>query len=134
MDYFFLAGCTNDFECTDTQICVQRECVDPCLFENPCGANAECMAKAHRAVCSCIPNHKGNPYVKCNQYECLQDPDCPTNLRCEAEQCVDPCACADKAECNAHNHKGICNCIPDYTGDPYGEACTPIGKPFADIY
>ena len=124
----FKAGCANDYECSDSEVCLQRSCVDPCLFDNPCGTNANCAASSHRAICSCFPNHKGNPYVKCDPYECLQDPDCPTDLKCELEKCVDPCRCAQNADCSPRNHRGICTCIPDFTGDPYGVACSPISK------
>ena len=126
--HFIAAGCNNDFECSDSQVCITRNCVDPCLFDNPCGQNAKCNPKSHRAICSCIQSHKGNPYVRCDPYECLQDPDCPTDLKCLSEKCVDPCQCAQNAECAARNHRGICTCIPDFTGDPYGIACSPISK------
>ena len=46
---------------------------------------------------------------------------------------MDPCDCARFADCRAQNHKGICTCIPDYTGDPYGNACTPIGMSFLEL-
>ena len=52
-------------------------------------------------------------------------PDCRNTLKCENEKCVDPCACAQFADCTPHNHRGICTCFPDYTGNPYGIACDP---------
>ena len=105
--------------------CISRECQDPCQIDNPCGRNAECSVNSHRAVCNCIPQHKGNPYVECLPYECLQDPDCPTTQKCEREVCVDPCRCAKHATCRARNHRGICTCEPNFTGDPYGIECEP---------
>ena len=116
------AGCKSDFECPDDRACIKRECQDPCLFET-CGANAYCKAKAHRAICLCLENHKGDPYRQCTRYECLSDPDCPTTLACRQEKCVDPCQCAQNADCSPRNHKGICTCKTGYTGDPYGVAC-----------
>ena len=107
-----------------TQACIYRECQTPCPFET-CGLNAECSNRNHRARCACLPGHKGNPYDNCRQYECLTDPDCSTTLTCRNEKCVDPCDCAQNAECQPRNHRGICSCIPDFTGDPYGIACTP---------
>ena len=121
---FSLAGCRSDNECALTEACFDRECQDPCLYQQ-CGQNAVCEPRNHRAVCSCIENHLGNPYDYCRPYECLRDPDCPDTKRCENEKCVDPCKCARYADCDARNHRGYCTCIPDYTGDPYGVACTP---------
>ena len=126
--FFYLAGCKHDIECPDSQVCVRKYCVDPCLLDNPCGVNSECNSNAHRVSCTCIRNHKGNPYTRCDPYECLQDKDCPLDLKCQTEKCVDPCQCAQFANCQVKNHKGICTCIPDYTGDPYGFACTPTSK------
>ena len=107
-----------------TQACIDRECQNPCSFER-CGVNAECSVRNHRPKCICLPDHIGNPYDRCRKPECLVDPDCSTTLTCRNEKCVDPCDCARNAECNPRNHRGICKCIPDYTGDPYGIACTP---------
>lgn len=127
--FFYLAGCKSDSECPLTQACINRECVDPCPLER-CGINAICSAKNHRAVCSCPPGYRPDPdpYIRCKQYECLTDPECPTTLACQNEKCVDPCKCARFADCSARNHRGICTCQTGYTGDPYGIACTPSKK------
>jgi hypothetical protein len=119
-----LAGCSRDEECLLSEACFGRECQDPCLYRE-CGVNAVCSTSAHRAICRCKENHIGNPNDHCRPYECLIDPDCPTTKKCENERCVDPCQCARFADCTPRNHRGICNCIPDYTDDPYGIACTP---------
>ena len=120
----FLAGCKSDSECPLTQACIDRECQDPCPLER-CGSNAECNTRNHRPKCICLPGHIGNPYDKCRKPECLTDSDCPTSLACRNEKCVDPCDCAQNADCTPRNHRGICNCKIDYTGDPYGIACRP---------
>ena len=122
--WIILAGCKSDSECPQTQACISRECQNPCLFEQ-CGVNAECSVRNHRPKCTCLPGHKGNPYDRCRQYECLTDPDCATTLTCRNEKCVDPCDCALNAECTPVNHRGICECFPDHTGDPYGRICDP---------
>ena len=121
---FLLAGCKSDSECPLTQACISRECQNPCNFEQ-CGVNAECSVRNHRPKCTCLPGHKGNPYDRCRQYECLTDPECATTLTCRNEKCVDPCDCALNADCTAINHRGICECFPDHTGDPYGRICDP---------
>lgn len=127
-----LAGCKSDSECPQTQACISRECQNPCLFEQ-CGVNAECSVRNHRPKCTCLPGHKGNPYDRCRQYECLTDPDCATTLTCRNEKCVDPCDCALNAECTPVNHRGICECFPDHTGDPYGRICDPSKNSFQFI-
>ena len=122
--FFILAGCKSDDECPLTEACFDRECRDPCLFQE-CGENAVCTARLHQAFCQCKEGYRGNPYDRCRQYECLIDSDCRNTLKCENEKCVDPCACAQFADCTPRNHRGICTCFPDYTGNPYGIACDP---------
>ena len=127
-----VAGCKADDECPLTEACYDRECRDPCLFQE-CGANAICTPRLHQAFCRCQEGYRGNPYDQCRQYECLIDSDCRDTLKCENEKCVDPCACAQFADCTPRNHRGICTCFPDYTGNPYGIACDP-SKEFVNIY
>ena len=119
-----IAGCRSDDECPLTEACYDRECSDPCLYQE-CGSNAICTARLHRAFCHCREGTKGNPYESCRPYECLIDSDCHDTLKCENEKCVDPCACAKFADCTPRNHRGVCTCFPDYTGNPYGIACEP---------
>ena len=118
----YLAGCKRDDDCPLTQACIQRECQDPCPFEE-CGVKAFCTVNNHFARCQCPPGHKGSPYIECKPYECLTDPECPTTLACRNEKCVDPCNCAANADCEPRNHRGICTCRPGYTGDPYFGGC-----------
>ena len=124
LSYFFFltAGCKSDNECPNNQACIQRECQDPCPFEQ-CGIKAFCTVNAHRARCQCPEAHKGSPYIECKPYECLTNPDCPMTQACRNEKCVDPCDCAANADCSARNHRGYCTCIPGYIGDPYIDGC-----------
>jgi hypothetical protein len=115
-------GCKSDDECPLTQACIQRECQDPCPFEQ-CGRKATCTTRGHRARCQCPPGHKGSPYVECIPYECLNDPQCHDTLVCRNEKCVDPCNCAANADCEAKGHRGICTCKPGYRGDAYFNGC-----------
>ena len=118
------AGCKSDDECPIKEACYNRECLDPCQFEN-CGINAECSVRNHKATCKCRPGYKGNPYERCRQYECLSDPECSDYLACRNEKCVDPCDdCSINADCTARNHRAICECRIGYTGNPYGSVCS----------
>lgn len=39
-------GCAADDECGSTEICRNRQCLDPCAILNPCAPNAECQVGA----------------------------------------------------------------------------------------
>ena len=41
-------GCTRDEECLNTETCASGTCINPCLVDDPCGANAECYPQDHR--------------------------------------------------------------------------------------
>ena len=120
----FLAGCKSDNECAYTEACIDRECQDPCPYQN-CGTNAECRAMAHQATCICLTGFNGDPYSICKRPECRTDPECHTTLACRNEKCVDPCDCAANADCDARNHRGYCTCRVGFTGDPYTAGCYP---------
>ena len=84
-------GCKRDDECPFNQACLGNrpfKCQDPCTNE-PCGVNAICEVKNHRALCICPPKHTGDPYRRCRPYECLSDTDCLPTLTCRHERCVD---------------------------------------------
>lgn len=42
------AGCTHDSECAPTEACINKNCQDPCAF-NQCAPSAECRVSYHRA-------------------------------------------------------------------------------------
>ncbi len=119
------AGCKSDYECRDNEACINRDCQNPCLYEE-CGVNAFCETVGHHPRCRCHENHipDPDPYTRCRPYECLRNEDCVDTLACVDEKCEDPCDCADNADCTRRNHRGICNCRPGYTGDAYVRGCT----------
>lgn len=60
-----LPGCKSDDECPQTDTCLNKQCVNPCIASNPCALNGECQALNHRAVCKCPPGHIGDPFINC---------------------------------------------------------------------
>ena len=101
------------------------EVVDPCN-PSPCGSNAVCTDRQRAAVCQCIPEYFGDPYVACRP-ECVVNADCPSTKACQNLHCVDPCpgVCGVNAQCRVVNHVASCTCLPGYRGDPFS-ACSLI--------
>ncbi|PNF22176.1 hypothetical protein B7P43_G05064 [Cryptotermes secundus] len=125
-------GCRSDSECESGKACVNANCVNPCLVNNPCGANAECYAYGNRAECRCLSGYRGNAYVRCYIVGCRSNNDCPNDRSCINAQCINPCvydnACAPRAECRVQNHFAVCRCPPGYIGNPY-VGCRPEPRP-----
>ena len=129
-------GCSSDDECPANQACLSRQCVNPCLYRNPCASNAECFVSVHRPQCRCPAGYVGSPLVLCvpePRPVCLVDSDCGPRLACISDQCVPPCAtmdpCADTALCSVVNTSPMrtmtCNCPEDMVPDSLG-GCVPI--------
>ncbi len=58
-------GCQSDRECPSSRVCENRRCVNPCRTDNPCSPSAICIAKNHKAECSCRAGMTGDPYSGC---------------------------------------------------------------------
>ena len=101
---------------------------EPCT-PSPCGPNAECrvvvtsQSDTPSAECSCLPGYFGQPPY-CRP-ECVFDQECPLDKICKGQKCISPCPefCGINAECVTKNHLTICECPPDYQGDPF-RICT----------
>lgn len=54
---------------------------------------------------------------------CSSDTDCPQTETCRNHVCVNPCQngnpCARNAECQAQNHRAVCQCPAPLIGDPF---------------
>ena len=117
--------------CTKTECSLFAATPRPQTPQNPCypgkcGTNAQCRVHNDIGVCSCLPEHFGNPYDACKP-ECVVSTDCVKSKGCERNKCVDPCpgVCGFRAECRVHDHVAMCYCPEGYKGDPF-RACTPV--------
>ena len=99
-------GCYSNSDCPSDHACVNMQCVNPCIHNNPCALLAECTVRHHLPVCRCPAHHIGNPYIACEREiepECRDDEDCPNLLACFNERCQNPCTtihpCLEPSEC-----------------------------------
>ena len=60
-------GCSSDIECSPTQACRNRNCINPCTNDKPCSSTAICIVQHHRSTCECPPGFDGDPYRACNK-------------------------------------------------------------------
>lgn len=84
---------------------------------NICGLNAECHVVSHSAICECVPEFYGDPFVQCSRRENI------IQLQ-EAYNPCDPSPCGPNAMCREQNYVGVCQCIDQYQGNPY-DGCRP---------
>lgn len=121
-------GCRIDSECDSGKACINGNCVNPCIINDPCGLNAECYAVGSKPQCRCLSGYRGNPWDRCNVVGCRSNSDCPSDKGCENAQCVNPCVydnvCSPRAECSPQNHMAVCKCPPGFIGNPYVD-CKP---------
>lgn len=92
-----------------------------------CGLNAEIRVVNGRKTCVCRSEYFGNPLVGCRP-ECTVDSDCDQTKSCLRLKCVDACStsvCGHRAICEARNHRPVCKCPPNLTGNPYAQ-CNEI--------
>lgn len=59
--------CVVSSDCIQDKACYNQKCVDPC--PGTCGINAKCHVINHSPICSCPPNHEGDPFVRCYKEE-----------------------------------------------------------------
>lgn len=94
-----------------------------------CGSNADCTQKGKVFKCVCQKDYFGDPLVGCRP-ECTINSECPSEKACVRNRCINPCdenICGNGARCEAKNHRGVCTCLENYTGNAY-LMCTPVSK------
>ena len=107
----------------ESQKLIQKDPCDP----DPCGPNTNNHNNGIFCACTCKPNYFGNPKGGCKR-ECEANTDCPIDKECKNFRCKDACIrskCAYNALCTATDHKAICTCPDESTGNPY-EECIAI--------
>lgn len=62
--YFLLLLNTVNEDCPGSRACLNNKCIDPC--PGFCGLNAQCEAREHVPICSCLPRYTGDPFSACH--------------------------------------------------------------------
>lgn len=101
--------CTTSNECALTQACNNFKCIDPC--PGTCGQNARCEVHHHSPICSCGPDHTGDPFRSCQPI--IRDDE----IKKPGDPCV-PSPCGPSATCRNHDGTPSCQCLPGYIGAP----------------
>lgn len=134
-DRCLVVGCTSNSDCPNDRQCINAQCINPCIYDDPCSSRAECRVQNHMALCRCPPGFIGNPYVGCRKEvepECRIDGDCPSKLACLNNKCQDPCLllapCHSPSECvvvgSLPVRTMICVCPEGYISSGSG-TCVP---------
>lgn len=120
-------GCKTNDDCSLSETCLNRRCLNPCAIANPCALTAICQPIHHKAVCSCPDGLIGDPFIRCSKVpetkpECTTDLDCPFDKTCTNQRCQDPCSfanpCGSNALCQTSQHRPICRCPDGWGGNP----------------
>lgn len=136
--------CEKDNDCKFGTICsvgaegVQK-CVNPCETV-ACGTNEACQLDVSgHPTCACKEDYLWNPVSslceKPSVPECSNDNDCEPIDACQPDalnvlKCQSVCAhftCPENAACVAEGHRGQCQCLTGYAGNPNDRnGCKPL--------
>ena len=124
-------GCSRDSDCQDREQCdlTNQKCKELCSG-NRCATGAECFARNHREICSCIPPLEGDGGVFCTspieadpEPECRLDHDCPPKMACIQERCQNPCQSANPCQ-----QGKLCDVVSSHSGRPIVACSCPEGQ------
>lgn len=108
-----------------------NKCKDPC--PGTCAPNADCQVINHLPVCTCRPDHTGDPFRYCT----FVTPESKSNFihlwlhfieifPAKPALPINPCnpsPCGPNSQCRESNGQPVCSCLPNYVGSPPG--CRP---------
>ncbi|KAK3913971.1 Neurogenic locus notch-like protein 1 [Frankliniella fusca] len=94
--------CQDSSDCPHNRKCQNYECVDACA--GTCGINAHCEVRNHIPVCSCPPQHTGDPISSCR--------------RMDPQELCTSTTCGAHTRCDVINLVPTCSCLPGYKGSP----------------
>ena len=111
--------CGYNDDCSTDSMCVDRQCIDPCLEKSPCHPFARCAIQDHKLVCLCDEGYTGDGFKQCTKFDCFEDLDCDGRDVCIDRFCQHPCSiCGIGAECDLANSP-ICYCPRRTAGNPF---------------
>ena len=124
-------GCSRDSDCRDREQCdlSTQNCEELCSG-NRCAEGAECIARNHRELCTCLPPLEGDGDAFCSspieadpEPECRLDHDCPPKMACVQERCQNPCRSANPCQQGKQ-----CDVISSHSGRPIVACSCPDGQ------
>ncbi|XP_022241756.1 fibrillin-1-like [Limulus polyphemus] len=112
----------SDGSCLDINECVEQP-------QRPCSIGEYCRNTLGGYECRCPDGFRGDPYdgqcLRLNDGSgCQFDSDCLHSEVCDTSSntCYNPCGqdqmCGQNAICKIENHKPVCYCPPEYSGNP----------------
>lgn len=135
--------CEQDSDCRSGTICAVdvngiQKCISPCETV-ACGLNEVCqLDAADHPTCTCKPEFIWNPVTsmceKPSIPDCSADSDCSQVAACLPDalgimKCTPICSqftCPNNAACVAESHRGQCQCLSGFTGNPNDRTgCVP---------
>lgn len=127
--------CTSNSNCANGQVCIvdgtgRRACGNPCATV-ACGTNEQCQLDVNsNPICNCKDTFIWNPVLsvceKPSIPDCTTDSDCHPDAACRPDsigikRCMSICdefQCPANSACISIQHKGSCQCLPGYAGNP----------------
>ena len=116
--------CSHSQQCivTDTPISIRSvACICPEGTLAGYGGTCENGKKNHHCF-NYLMHAESNPFFTVDaKPQCESDFDCQFDQKCSQGNCVPACSlvgCGLNAICQPGNHRGICECIPEYFGNP----------------
>ncbi|KAH1017853.1 hypothetical protein HUJ05_008447 [Dendroctonus ponderosae] len=108
--------CVINPHCPLDKACINAKCSSPC--SDVCGVGAQCDVVNHIPICSCPPQHTGDPFVAC--YKAV----IPSLPAPAPQNPCDPTPCGPYSRCSvSHQGYATCSCLPNYQG--VAPACKP---------